>query len=117
MSQGAQMALHLAYGSGVGKGAWGHLERRSTGLGDYLVAAMREKRSPRRTSQPLGRSTPWAFVPFLSSTGLCQLLTDLVMLVQTNSPNSPSSGRSTKPKPYSLDYHLPGTILSGWARE
>lgn len=52
------MALHLAYGSGVKKRLTGHLERRPTGLGDYLAAGMREKRSPRRTSWSLDRSTP-----------------------------------------------------------
>lgn len=42
----------------------GHLERRPTGLGGYLVAGMREKRSPRRTSWPLDRSI---------SLGICAL--------------------------------------------
>lgn len=47
-----------------------------------------------------------------------KLVTDLAMLVQTGSPSFPGEAPlqgMTKPKPLTLPFHLPGTILSGLA--
>lgn len=94
------------------KGLKSHLERKSTGLGDFMEVGMRERRSLRWTSWALD-PLHWAFVSSVSSTGLCKLVTNLAMLVHTNGPSLPEKPHQAEQpsKPCSLDCHLSCAIL------